>query len=127
MYMDSTIFTVTEEDIYKRLLRLKVNKSPGPDLIHLRVLFETSNVSARPLFLIFKRSLQTGIIPVDWKLAEVTAVHKKGPESYSSNYRPISLTSVCCKLLESLIRDHNMKHLLDNNLLSNKQYGFIKG
>jgi len=54
-----------------------VNKSPGPDLIHPRVLFETSNVIARPLFLIFKRSLQTGIIPRDWKLAEVTAVHKK--------------------------------------------------
>jgi len=79
--MDSTILTVTEEDIYKRLLHLKVNKSPGPDLIHSRVLFETSNVIASQLFLIFKRSLQTGIIPVDRKLAEVTAVHKKGPKS----------------------------------------------
>ena len=127
VHVDRTTFTVTEDDIYKKLIQLKIDKSPGPDLIHPRVLYETRNVIARPLFLIFRKSLEFGTLPTDWKLAEVTAVHKKGSKSDSGNYRPISLTSVCCKLLESLVRDHIMKHLLDNNLLSNKQYGFIKG
>jgi len=52
---------------------------------------------------------------------------KKGAKTDRGNYRPVSLTSVCCKLLESLIRDHVMSYLLDNSLLSNRQYGFIKG
>jgi len=59
-------------------------------------------------------------------IAEVTAIYKKGQRADRSNYRPVSLTSVCCKILESLIRDHVMTYLLQNNLLSNKQYGFIK-
>ena len=68
-----------------------------------------------------------GKLPSDWKLAEVTAIFKKGAKTDRGNYRPISLTSVCCKLLESLIRDHAMCYLLDNFLISNRQYGFIKG
>ena len=66
-------------------------------------------------------------LPSDWKLAEVTAVFKKGVKTDRGNYRLVSLTSVCCKLLESLIRDHVMSYLLDNTLLSNGLYGFIKG
>ena len=67
-----------------------------------------------------------GKLPSDWKLAEVTAIFKKGAKTDRGNYRPVSLTSVCCKLLESLIRDA-MSYLLDNSLISNRQYGFIKG
>jgi len=125
--VDRTIFTVTEDDISKKLIQLKIDKSPGPDLIHPRVLYETRDVIIRPLFLIFRRRLKFGTLPTDWKLAEVTAVHKKVSKSDSGNYRPISLTSVCCRIMESLVRDYIMKHLLDNNSLSNKQYGFVKG
>jgi len=121
--VDRTTFTVTEDDINKKLIQLKIDKSPGPDLIHPRVLHENLNVIVRPLFLIIRRFLEFGILPTDWKLAEVTAVHKKGLKADSGNHRPISLTSVCCKILQSLVRDYIMKHLLDNNLLSNKQYG----
>jgi len=79
------------------------------------------------MFLIYSKSLKSGELPLDWKLAEVTAIHKKGSKNDRTNYRPVSLTSVCCKILESLIRDHVMHYLLRNNLLSSKQYGFIKG
>jgi len=61
--------------------------------MYVRVLYETRNVIARPLFLILRRSLEFGTLPTDWKLA----VQKKGSKSDSGNYRPISLTSVCCK------------------------------
>jgi len=60
-------------------------------------------------------------------LNKVTAIHKKGVKSDRSNYRPVSLTSVSCKILEALVRDYLMSFLLVNNLLSNKQYGFGKG
>jgi len=107
--VDRTTFTITEDDISKKLIQLKIDKSPGPDLIHPRVLYETRDVIIRPLFLIFRKSLKFGTLPTDWKLAEVTAVglHKKGSKSDSENYRPISLPSVCCKIMESLVRDYN--------------------
>ena len=54
-------------------------------------------------------------------MADVTAIYKKGPKSHRGNYRPVSLTSVCCKILEQLIREEMMT-LLGNCLLSNKQY-----
>jgi len=54
--VDRTTFTVTEDDIYKKLIQLKIDKSPGPDLIHPRVLYETRNVIARPLFLISRKT-----------------------------------------------------------------------
>jgi len=62
------------------------------------------------MFLIFKKSLEIRKLPSDWKLAEVTAIFKKGVKTDRGNYRPVSLTSVCCKLLESLIRDHVMSY-----------------
>jgi len=104
------IIMITEDDIYKKLSALKIDKSPGMDLIHPRVLYETCDVTVRPLFLIYTRSIESGKLPSDWKLAEVTAVHKKGPKSDSGNYRPISLTSVCCKIIESLIWDYIMNY-----------------
>ena len=68
-----------------------------------------------------------GVLPNEWKLAEVTSIYKKWSKSDRGNYRPVSLTSVCCKVLEQLIRDNMMAHLLGNGLISNKQYGFIAG
>ncbi len=82
---------------------------------------------AYPLFLIFSKSLESGTLPSDWKLAAVTEIYKKSSKTHRENYRPVSLTSVCCKILESLIRDHIMNYLLENSLLNSKQYVFVKG
>ena len=66
-------------------------------------------------------------VPDDWKTANITAIYKKGKRSDAGNYRPVSLTCIACKIFESIIRDNLMKHLLDNDLLSDQQYGFVKG
>ena len=63
-------------------------------------------------------------MPDEWKLANVTPIFKKGSKSLPCNYRPISLTSVVCKMLETLIRDKLVNHLEENNLLKNTQHGF---
>jgi len=102
-------------------------KSPGPDQLHPRILYETRDIVVYPLFLIFNQSFKTGVLPHDSKVAEITAAHKKGSKTDRSNYRPISLTSVCCKLLASLVRDHMINYLLENDLLHENQYGFFKG
>jgi len=102
---------LTSECIYNKLVKLKVNKSPGPVHLHPRILCKTRDVIAYPLSLKFSKSVESGILPGDWKLAEVTAVYKKGSKHDRGNKRPVSLTSVCYKILESVIRDRMMHYL----------------
>ena len=115
---------VTERDVLKCIDKLKVNKSPGPDAISPRILKEAKLEFVTPLTSLFNNSLQSGTMPEEWKLANVTPIFKKGSKSLPSNYRPISLTSVVCKMLETLIRDKLVNHLEENNLLKNTQHGF---
>jgi hypothetical protein len=75
--MNDLVFS--EEDVMKKLSGLKIDKSPGLDLLHPRVLKECCDVLACPLQLIFSKSISTGNIPADWKRAEVIALHKKAP------------------------------------------------
>ena len=70
-------FNLCEEDVRIKLQKLKINKSPGCDKLYPRVLFELKEVIAHSPFLIFKKSLEMGKLPSDWKLAEVTAIFKK--------------------------------------------------
>ena len=119
-----TDISITENDVLKCIDRLKPNTSPGPDTISSRVLKEAKNEFIKPLTEIFNKSLQLGILPDDWKLANVTPIFKKGSKSLPSNYRPISLTSIVCKMLETLIRDKLVNHLEENKLLRDTQHGF---
>ena len=116
--------TVTERDVLKCIDKLKVNKSQGPDKISPRILKEAKLELVTPLTLLFNKSLQSSTMPDEWKLANVTPIFKKGSKSLPSNYRPISLTSVVCKMLETLIRDKLVNHLEEKNLLKNTQHGF---
>ena len=67
----------SQEHIYDKLCKLKTDKSPGVDMLHPRVLFETRDIIDYPLYLIYSKSLELGILPSDWKLREVTAIYKK--------------------------------------------------
>jgi hypothetical protein len=123
--MDTIV--LTDEIVYKKLCKLKVNKSPGPDMIHPRILKETAAEVTSALKFLFEMSLNSCTLPEDWKCSIISVIHKKGPKDIVSNYRPISLTCITCKILESIIRDHLMNHFIVNNLFSKKQFGFITG
>ena len=119
--------TCTVTDVTKGLLKLNVNKSCGPDKLYPRILKELANEIAEPLQIIFNKSLIEGKVPQDWKLANVTPIFKKGSRNLSSNYRPVSLTSVVCRVLESIIRDFVSDYLDKNKLIKDSQHGFSKG
>jgi hypothetical protein len=113
--------------VKKKLDKLNSNKSPGPDGIHPRVLKEASESLSLPLSLLFQHSLDTGEVPEDWRRAHVSAIFKKGCKKQPGNYRPVSLTCITCKILESIIRDAVFEHMTSNHLFSDYQFGFIKG
>ena len=119
--------SITQEKVYKHLSKLKTNKSPGPDTIHNKVLYEARGQLARPLSHLFKSSLASGEIPQIWKHAHVTPIHKKSDKTDPNNYRPVSLTSSVGKILESIIRDDLQSYLENNNLLCKEQFGFRSG
>ena len=75
----------------------------------------------------FTADSMLGKLPDEWKTGHITAVYKKGNKCDPCDYRPISLSSIICKLMESIIRHHIMNFFFENSYFSNKQYGFIKG
>jgi hypothetical protein len=117
----------TEEDIERRLRKLKPDKAQGPDEIHPRILRECSKQLAPALFKIFQKSLDSGEIPHDWRQANVIPLHKGGTKAAPANYRPVSLTSVVCKVLERILKDRLVIHLEENQLMHKSQHGFTKG
>ena len=116
---------VTEEMVLKKLRNLDPSKSPGPDDIHPRVLKETASAIAPALTVLYNNILTSHDIPQDWRTAIITAIFKKGAKSDPGNYRPVSLTCIICKILESIIYDAIIEHLIKNKLLSKNQYGFV--
>ncbi len=118
---------ITEWEVKKKIRKLGKDAAAGPDEIGLRVLQELENEISAALVIIFRHSLNTGEIPADWKRANVTPIFKKGSKSDLGNCRPVSLTSVCCKILETLVRDGIMSHLEKNNLINQEQHGFLPG
>jgi hypothetical protein len=123
--IDPTEFTYL--DICRRLNDLNVNKSPGPDGLHPRLLYETRYEIAYPLKLIFDCSFKTQMLPLEWRSAHISSIFKKGKKSEVGNYRPVSLTCIVSKLMESVVRDTIMEHFVKNKLFTCKQFGFIKG
>ena len=104
-----------------------LQQSPGPDKLHSRILKELYSILDKPLAILFQNTLKKGKLPDEWKHAIVTAIFKKGDKRKPNNYRPVSLTCIICKIIESIIRDKIMEHMENNNLFSNKQFGFLNG
>ena len=120
--------SINAEDIRKKIEALDSSKSAGPDDLHARVLKETAAEIATPLEYIFNRSLDSGEIPRDWKMAHVVPIYKnKGIKNDPSNYRPISLTSITCKIMESFIREGVLSYMKETGQLASQQHGFLPG
>ena len=118
---------ITEKLVKEKIKNLKENSAPGPDGISPRLLKSAAEMLAKPLTIIFRESLRTSEIPADWKKAKVTPIYKKGPKGEPGNYRPVSLTSVPCRMMESIIKDKLMEHLARYKLIRETQHGFLKG
>ena len=117
---------VTPEMIAKQIKKMKDNKSPGvvgiPPKLHKEIVEQIST----PLANLFNLSLEEGIVPSDWKEANITPLFKKGLRNKPEHYRPVSLTPIVCKLLETLIRESMVEFLVKHKLINTSQHGFLK-
>ena len=123
------IFTIeiTPEMVKAKLSKLNANKAAGPDGVHPRVLKELASTLCVPLAILFKTSLTSGEVPSMWKVGNITALHKKGNKNLAGNYRPISLTVIICKLMEAIVKDCIVKHMMQHSLFCDAQHGFVPG
>ena len=113
--------TISINGVLKLLRDLNTHKAQGPDTIPFRFLRECAVEIALALTLVFQASVQRGTIPDDWKKPSSSEYSKK-----ETNYKPISLTIICCKTMEHIIHSQVMQHLDTNKILCDQQHGFRK-
>ena len=121
--MNNVVFTASE--IRKKILALKPFSALGPDGITVNILQRQVDSLSIAFECLFTVSMKEGVVPRDWKTANVTPIFKKGSKCQPGNYQPVSLTSIPCKIMESILRDSIMDHLLKNSLINDTQHGFM--
>ena len=118
--------TVTKKGVKLLLDKLNPKKAIGPDQVPTYLLKEHSDIFSSILQTIFQKSLDTGVVPMDWKRANVVAIYKKDNKNDPANYRPVSLTCISCKVLEHIVFTNVMDHLDRHAILKHFQHGFRK-
>jgi len=111
--------------VYKHLRNLKKKTSAGPDTLPAAFLKQIASTVSLPLSILFQQSFQSSSLPDIWKVAIVTPAFKKGSPSDAANYRPISLTCIIGKLMESIVKDSILDYARSNGLISKQQHGFL--
>ena len=125
---EMSVYAVSSYMVEKLIRRLKPNSAPGEDGISPKILKSFASEFSVPLSLIYSLSLKKGVLPRAWKDAIVIPVFKnKGDKNEPLNYRPISLTSHCCKMLESIMKEWLLQHINLYGMLDTAQHGFVSG
>ena len=106
------------------LSKLYVSKAHASDGIPPRVLRECASELSPVFSRLFRLIFKSKNFPTSWKHSLVQPIPKSGARSDPSNYRPISITCTISKVFETILNDHFLKHLENNSLLSDHQYGF---
>ena len=110
--------------VLSQLRRSNPNKAHGSDELSPQLLKLVAEELAPVLTIIFQQSYDLSFTPKDWNSAIVTPIYKKGLRSDPSNNGPISLTCICCKIMEHIMPSHIAKHIAKNNIIINEQRGF---
>jgi len=126
-FPDMPDILVTNPSVLELLSSLDTKKSVGPDSISPQVLKEARHQIALILTFIYNQSLSSGVVPDDWCTANIFALHKKDPKDLAENYQPISLTSICSKILEHIVYSSISRFLENNSILAPRQHGFRTG
>ena len=118
-------YLVSVEDVERSLMEVKVSKAPGPDGIPNWLLRDYAGIVGAPLASIWNNTMRQGVLPLEWKSAEVIPLAKvTPPESVENDARPVSLTPTAVKLQESFIYKWVWDIVKDK--INHNQYGCVK-
>jgi hypothetical protein len=114
------------QQFIRLITKLTISKATSIDGISAKVLKAAAPAIAEPLTSIFNmyRHMTTDRFPMEWKVARVTPIFKKGQRTMLDNSRPISILPVVSKLMESILYDQMFDYLKKQNILSEHQLGF---
>ena len=122
--IDISSIVCDEETVEGYLRNIDSTKSNISECVHPRILKECATSLAKPISIIYRQSLETGSVPSAWKKGSVTPLHKTGSRHDACNYRPVTITSILCRVLEKIIKRSVVDHLENINFISNEQHGF---
>jgi len=117
-------FNITSDMVKTKLGKLKMKMARGIDQIGTRMLIEIAEEISNTVTELYI-NLRSGDIPQDWKLANITPVFKKGKKTDPSNYRPVGLTAILCKVFESVMREKMLDHIERYELIKETTW-FVK-
>ena len=107
--------------------KININKSSCIDGLSSEVLRDAFLALPDKLCTLFNNCFHVGAIPTIWKYAKVTPLPKGGDSQMVSNNRPISLLPLLSKIIEKIVHKHVYDHLMQWNLLDDRQGGFRPG
>ena len=120
------ITPIIQEEIVDIINKIPCGKAPGWDGVSSIILNKTKYYFAKPLALIFNKSITSGIFPDGLKVGKVVTIYEKGSKNEIRNYRPITVLSVFSKVFEKLIFNRLISFVDNNGVLSDSQFGFRK-
>jgi hypothetical protein len=118
---------VSEQDVHQCIFQLRGNSAPGLDGIQAKYLKDNINSLVVPLTHVINCSIKYGVYPKIFKCAKVIPLYKSDEKDNVSNYRPISLLSVCAKILEKLVKKQLSSYLTNKKIICEQQFGFRSG
>lgn len=122
----SEVIEISIDEVRSELEKLDISKSQGPDLVHPKLLkaLACNNDFVTALTQLLQECASSGKIPLQWKEAHVVSLFKKGCKRDPLNYRPVSLTSIVCKIYERFIRRFIL-NIVESKIVA-CQHGFVE-
>ena len=117
----------TTNDIEMAIDKLKSYAAPGPDNIPAILLKRCKKSISKPIYILWKKSLESGKVPQVLKHGLITPIFKKGSKGDPANYRPVTLTSHLIKVFERVLASKIMDFMETYNKFNTHQHGFRKG
>ena len=117
----------TAQDIVVFAEDIDLTKSSCVDGVSTQICRDLLLLAPNYFLEIIVSSIRLGVFPTDWAKGSITVIPKAGDLSNPSNCRPITQTPIFAKIFEKIIHNRMMNYFIDNDILSQYQYGFRKG
>ena len=117
---------ISSQEIDKAFHKLKRNKATGLDEVSAEILIHSKDKIQPYLCKLFNKIFEMGYFPIQWGLATVVPLFKKGDRDLCDNYRGISLLSITSKVFTSVLNNRLYIWAEENNKINEEQAGFRK-